>query len=126
MTTINELAAQMTIEQLGWPTMDEIIKAKKLMDVYEKNVQRIKGDNRLKRKQREYRVWLSKEKEEHPDKCFCEKDGIGVHRGYEEDGIIGYFTTFGYYDYYQQHPIDEPWYKCSNCGKKYCIQVAIA
>ena len=123
---INELAAQMTIEQLGWPMMDEIIKAKKLIDVYEKNVQRIKGDNKLKRRQKEYQIWLDKEKEEHPDKCFCKEDGIEVHRGYEKDGIIGYFTSYNYFDFDRRNPIKVPWYRCSNCGKKYCMIIAVA
>lgn len=123
---INELAAQMTIEQLGWPTIEEIVRAKKLIDVYEKNIQRIKGNNKLKRKQKEYGIWLNREKEDHPDKCYCKEDGVEVERKYEKDGIIGHFTYFSHYDFYNEKPCEGNWYKCSNCGKKYSMIIAMA
>lgn len=122
---MNELAAQMTIEQLGC-SIDDIEKAKKLIDAYEKNVQRVKNDARLKRKQVEYRAWLDHEKELHPDRCYCPEEGVGVERKWEGDGIVEYVTTYSYYDYQKQNPYQDPVYRCSNCGKKYRQIVGIA
>src|SRR3990167_8036445 len=119
MTTINELAAQMTIEQLGWPTIEDIEKAHRLIVVYNKNAQRIKGDLKLKRRQIEYQRWLADEKVKCPEKCFCDEDGIEVERKWEEDGILGYYTTYMPYDRYHEHPSQSAYYKCSNCGKRY-------
>lgn len=121
----DHIAIEETIKRLGIP-MDDVVSALKIAAEYEKGRQRLKSDRKEKVKRLQYQQRLAAEKVEHPDRCFCKEDGIEVERKWEEDGIIDYYTTYSYYDFEHKHPYQAPYYKCSNCGKKYTMEVAIA
>ena len=118
-------ALKLTSEKLN-VSEKAILEAIRIESAYGKIHQGLKDRRKAERHQRETQIALEKEKQERPDLCFCEEEGFTVKRQYEEDGIIEYFTTHGKYDFYHEHPYQEPLYRCSRCGKKYMRLIAMA
>jgi hypothetical protein len=105
-------------------TPDEIHAAIKIYNLYSREMQKLKTQRKLEREKSLRKLKIQEAKAKLPNRCFCVDEGYdySIHDT-NTDEIIRYFKGFNWYN---PNECMIPVYKCSQCGKEYTIEVAIA
>ena len=118
-----ELAAQ----ELGI-TAEEVERAVRISTVHRKHRKNLREQRRLANVKALNRHELEENKAKYPNQCFCVEEGLIVTRDWHRDRIIRSekVQSYSILGMPTEQWYDDPVYACSNCGKEYRIQVAMA
>lgn len=110
-------------EQTAYKLGISVEKVTYCIEVYQAFSRFVKKNKQARISERERRMYVMAQQEfrsSHPERCFCDADGIEVERKWDEDGIVRTEMVENHGPIVSHPPlVEKKWFRCSRCGKEY-------